>query len=129
MGREGEHDVVIPDINVSKCHLTFTYDETDACYKCQDQGSRNGTVLNGIRMSESTEASALLDIPHGSVIQLSETKLLCHVHPGNATCGYCEPGLLMQVDKTSAVDTSGSVSHKSQLKLLQKKYGLEKESE
>lgn len=132
LGREGEHDVVIPDINVSKCHLKFSYDEVDACYKCQDQGSRNGTILNGIRMSEATEESALVDIPHGSVIQVSDTKLLCHVHPGTATCGYCEPGLLMQMDKGTSErveSTSASGSHKAQLKQLQRKYGLEKESE
>lgn len=131
LGREGQHDVVIPDINVSKCHLKFTYDEAEASYKCQDQGSRNGTLLNGTRMSESTQESDLFSIPHGSVIQISETKLLCHVHPGAATCGYCEPGLLMQAtDKSSAGDSSSSgPSHKSQLKRLQRKYGLEKESE
>lgn len=132
LGREGEHDVVIPDINVSKCHLKFTYDDAEAVYKCQDQGSRNGTLLNGTRMSESTQESDLLSIPHGSVIQISETKLLCHVHPGAATCGYCEPGLLMQAaDKSNAGDSSSSSgpSHKSQLKMLQRKYGLEKESE
>lgn len=132
LGREGEHDVLIPDMNVSKNHLKFSYDETEACYKCLDQGSRNGTILNGMRMSESTEESALQSIPHGSVIQISETKLLCHVHPGAATCGHCEPGLVMQTEKSNSAATeasSASGSHKSQLKKLQRKYGLEKESE
>lgn len=129
LGREGEHEVLIPDINVSKCHLKFTYDETENCYKCQDPGSRNGTILNGTRISAPTEESALFSIPHGSVIQVSETKLLCHVHPGTTTCGHCEPGLLMQQEKTKVVDEGSSGSHKTQLKKLQKKYGLEKESE
>lgn len=133
LGREAEHDVVLPDINVSKCHLRFSYDEAEACYKCQDQGSRNGTILNSTRMSESTQPSELFSIPHGSVIQISETKLLCHVHPGTTTCGYCEPGLLMQPEKGGssggAAEGGSSGTHKSQLKLLQKKYGLEKESE
>lgn len=70
LGREGDHDVVLPDINVSKYHLKFTYDETDLCYKVQDLGSQNGTLLNGKRMSESKEESVPLSIPHGSVIQV-----------------------------------------------------------
>lgn len=130
LGREGQNDVLIPDINVSKCHLKFSYDETEACYKCQDMGSRNGTLLNGVRMSESTQASELWSIAHGSIIQISDTKLLCHIHSGSATCGHCEPGLLMQTEKSSNItEASSSESHKSQLKKLQKKYGLEKESE
>lgn len=129
LGREGEHDVVIPDINVSKCHLRFTYDETIASYKCQDPGSRNGTILNGKRMAGGQQSQPL-EIPHGSVIQISETKLLCHVHPGSATCGNCEPGLLMKPEKSSSnVESNSGASHKSQLKMLQRKYGLEKESE
>lgn len=125
LGREGDHDVVIPDINISKFHLKFTYNEKKSVYQCIDLGSRNGTILNGKRMSTAKQESELMDIVHGSTIQLSQTKLLCHIHPGNSTCGLCEPGLLMDFKND---EKSVSLSHKEQLKKLQKRYGLENDS-
>ncbi|KRF77712.1 uncharacterized protein Dvir_GJ14969, isoform E [Drosophila virilis] len=130
LGREGAHDVIIPDVNVSKCHLNFHYDTKQAIYKCRDLGSRNGTVLNGVRMSESKAASETLDLMHGSVLGIGQTKLLCHVHEGNSTCGLCEPGLLIETPAPAAATATASVNvltHKEQLKKLQKKYGLENE--
>jgi len=102
LGREGAHDVIIPDVNVSKCHLKFKYEAKLGLYKCLDLGSRNGTILNGSRMS-----SEAMDLVHGSVIILGQTKLLCHVHEGNSTCGLCEPGLLIETPP-SAVATAGA---------------------
>lgn len=132
LGREGAHDVIIPDLNVSKCHLNFHYDIKQGIYKCRDLGSRNGTVLNGTRMSESKTASDAVDLVHGSVITLGQTKLLCHIHEGNSTCGLCEPGLLIETPSltasTSSFNANTTLSHKEQLKKLQKKYGLENES-
>ncbi|XP_052838419.1 angiogenic factor with G patch and FHA domains 1 [Drosophila gunungcola] len=126
LGREGAHDVIIPDVNVSKCHLKFNYAAKLGIYKCLDLGSRNGTILNGSPM-----ASDAMDLVHGSVITLGQTKLLCHVHEGNSTCGLCEPGLLIE-SPAPAVATVGAstatvLSHKEQLKKLQRKYGLENE--
>ncbi|XP_064541770.1 angiogenic factor with G patch and FHA domains 1 isoform X2 [Drosophila montana] len=130
LGREGAHDVIIPDVNVSKCHLNFHYDTKQSIYKCRDLGSRNGTVLNGVRMSETKAASGTLDLMHGSVIGIGQTKLLCHVHEGNSTCGLCEPGLLIETPAPATATATASVNvltHKEQLKKLQKKYGLENE--
>lgn len=74
-----------------------------------------------------------MDLVHGSVISIGQTKLLCHVHEGNSTCGQCEPGLLIETNSqtpATANAASGTVlSHKEQLKKLQRKYGLENESE
>ncbi|KAL5289387.1 AGGF1 family protein [Megaselia abdita] len=128
LGREGNHDVIIPDINVSKYHLKFQYDEKALIYKCIDLGSKNGTILNGKRMSSSLQESEEFDVVHGSVMQLGFTKLLCHIHNGSSTCGLCEPGLLMKerkIDYESGL--ASTMSHKEQLKKLQKKYGLEDE--
>ncbi|XP_033246851.1 angiogenic factor with G patch and FHA domains 1 isoform X2 [Drosophila miranda] len=126
LGREGEHDVIIPDVNVSKSHLEFYYEAKSGIYRCRDLGSRNGTVLNGMRM-----ASDPMDLVHGSVVTIGQTKLLCHVHEGNSTCGLCEPGLLIEtqapVAATALSSTATVLSHKEQLKKLQKKYGLENE--
>lgn len=125
LGREGNHDVIIPDLNVSKFHLKFTYNEEREVYTCVDLGSRNGTILNGKRMSSSKQESEPMDLVHGSVVQVAQTKLLCHVHPGHTTCGQCEPGLLME--SKEEISKTVTLSHKQQLKQLQKKYGLENE--
>ncbi|XP_034104110.1 angiogenic factor with G patch and FHA domains 1 [Drosophila albomicans] len=130
LGREGAHDVIIPDVNVSKSHMNFHYDTKKGIYKCQDLGSRNGTLLNGVRMSEPKINSGAQDLVHGSVICIGQTKLLCHVHEGNSTCGLCEPGLLIgpAAAATAAASSNAKVlSHREQLKKLQKKYGLENE--
>ncbi|XP_046809848.1 angiogenic factor with G patch and FHA domains 1 isoform X3 [Lucilia cuprina] len=128
LGREGNHDVIIPDVNVSKFHLKFTYDTKQSTYKCVDLGSRNGTILNGTRMSASKTESESYDLVHGSVIQIAQTKLLCHIHEGNSTCGLCEPGLLIEPQQRDVSSVSTVVlSHKEQLKKIQKKYGLENE--
>lgn len=94
LGREGDHSIIIPDINVSKHHAKFTFDEEKARYFVTDMGSRNGTVLNGKRMSPSKQESEAMEVAHGSSIQIGATVLLCHVHSGHQTCGHCEPGLI-----------------------------------
>ncbi|XP_029404463.2 angiogenic factor with G patch and FHA domains 1 isoform X2 [Bactrocera dorsalis] len=129
LGREGNHDVIIPDVNVSKLHMRFHYDHKQSIYKCTDLGSRNGTVLNGTRMSASKQESTECDLVHGSVLQIGQTKLLCHVHEGNSTCGLCEPGLLIETARESSATAANTtvLTHREQLKKLQKKYGLEKE--
>lgn len=135
LGREGKHDVIIPDINCSKYHLKFTYDEDQCTYRCIDLGSRNGTFMNGKRMSNAKQESEPIKLVHGAVLQIGQTKLLCHIHDGHSTCGQCEPGLLASEEyETSAsaatVSKSANVSedHKRQLKNLKKRYGLQDES-
>lgn len=87
MGREGNHDVIIPDINCSKYHLKFEYDANRSCYTCIDLGSRNGTLMNGKRMSNAKQESDPMKLLHGTVLQIGQTKLLCHIHDGHSTCG------------------------------------------
>lgn len=109
--------------------MKFHYDHKLAIYKCTDLGSRNGTVLNGMRMSASKQASSECKLVHGSVLQIGQTKLLCHVHEGNSTCGLCEPGLLIETahESNATAGNTTVLTHREQLKKLQKKYGLEKE--
>ncbi|XP_038119825.1 angiogenic factor with G patch and FHA domains 1 isoform X2 [Culex quinquefasciatus] len=139
LGREGDHDVIIPDINVSKFHLKFSYDQKKATYRVLDLGSRNGTLLNGARMAPTMQESDPVPLAHGDVLELNGTRLLCHVHDGASTCAKCEPGLLMRGDEIGGAAASGGggaedgdkivnpVSHREGLKLLQKRYGLEDE--
>ncbi|XP_055607201.1 angiogenic factor with G patch and FHA domains 1 isoform X2 [Uranotaenia lowii] len=129
LGREGDHDVIIPDLNVSKFHLKFLYKHCH--YQVLDLGSRNGTLLNGNRMSPSKQESETFQLEHRDVLQLGQTKLLCHVHEGSFTCSQCEPGLLIERDGCDAGAAGDAhikpVSYKEGLKRLQKRYGLEEE--
>lgn len=93
LGREGNHSIIIPDLNISKHHLKFLFDKETDTYNVIDLGSRNGTLLNGKRIAPSKQESEPMEITHGSKIQVGSTILLCHIHKGNHTCRYCEPGL------------------------------------
>ncbi|CAG5083665.1 Similar to Aggf1: Angiogenic factor with G patch and FHA domains 1 (Mus musculus) [Cotesia congregata] len=96
-------------------------------YELIDLGSRNGTYVNGKRVSVAKQESEPVEIAHGSIVQVASTKLLCHVHNGHETCGHCEPGLIQQ-----PVDESGNSrkvhSHKSELKRLKNKFGVDKDN-
>lgn len=94
-------------------------------------GSRNGTLLNGKRISNAKQESDPVLIIHGCLIQLSQTKLLCHIHDGHMTCRECEPGLIkVEVSATieESVDGPKPLSHKQTLKQIKKRYGLADES-
>lgn len=128
LGREGNHDVLIPDLNVSKSHLKFVYNHRKGIYQFVDR-SRNGTLLDGVQTSLlQQEDSEPNDLVHGSVLQLAKTKLLCHVHEGLTTCGECEPFNYAKknVEEPNAAEQPqpSNLSHREQLKLLQKRYGL-----
>ncbi|XP_012285396.1 angiogenic factor with G patch and FHA domains 1 isoform X2 [Orussus abietinus] len=129
MGREGDHSVLIPDINISKHHAQFRYDEDKKRYEIIDLGSRNGTYLNGTRLSVSKQESEPREITHGSIVQIGSTKLLCHIHVGHETCGYCEPGLLQNCRNTGEnVISSKKEQHRSELKRLKNKFGVDKDN-
>lgn len=125
LGREGSHDVLIPDINISKQHLKFFYNHKKNYYECQDVGSRNGTLVNGEKLSESQKESARVPLLHDDVIEISKTKILCHIHQGTTTCTKCEPGLVQQTSEPATavvvVQKEPVLSHKEQLKQLQKR--------
>ncbi|XP_063830684.1 angiogenic factor with G patch and FHA domains 1-like isoform X2 [Ostrinia nubilalis] len=128
VGREGDHHaIVLRDANVSRNHLDIRYDLAGRTYMAMDLGSKNGTILNGMRMSESQVVSKPIEIIHGSILQLGETKLLCHIHAGKDTCGHCEPGLLLETEekeKKAAYTRTCSVQKQHQLELarLKNKY-------
>ncbi|XP_076259686.1 angiogenic factor with G patch and FHA domains 1 isoform X1 [Rhynchophorus ferrugineus] len=127
IGREGDHAVHLPDINVSKHHLKITFD--GAKYTVTDLGSRNGTILNGKRMSPSKQESDPQEITHGSKLQLGSTTILCHIHEGSQTCGNCEPGLLIEEEKDDIMTQNMNKSNKNQqykqeLRKLKKQHGF-----
>ncbi|KAG7301401.1 hypothetical protein JYU34_014346 [Plutella xylostella] len=128
VGREGaQHAILLNEHNVSRNHLQISYDSRRRGYVATDLGSKNGTTLNGTRMSASQVPSQPMEVPHGSTIQLGVTKLLCHIHPGNDTCGHCEPGLIMEAqekEKKIAYTRTCSVQkqHALELARLKNKY-------
>ncbi|XP_072764550.1 uncharacterized protein [Anoplolepis gracilipes] len=128
LGREGDHSVLIPDINVSKHHARFEYDDTKKQYHIIDSGSRNGTFLNGKRLSVAKQESVAHEITHGSIIKIGGTKLLCHIHNGNETCGHCEPGLVQQNIILDENRISKKELHKEELRRLKHKFGFAKDN-
>lgn len=101
------------------------YNEEKKLYEIIDLGSRNGTLINGKRLSATKQESEPTEIIHGSTLQLGSTKLLCHVHSGHETCGHCEPGLL-QSDFDIEENPVSIKTHHSELQRLKLKFGLEK---
>ncbi|XP_076226464.1 angiogenic factor with G patch and FHA domains 1 isoform X2 [Nomia melanderi] len=128
IGREGDHSVVIPDINVSKHHARLLYNEEKKMYQIIDLGSRNGTFLNGKRLSVAKQESEFHEVSHGSIIQVGNTKLLCHIHNGNETCGHCEPGLIQQCNSMEENKTTKKTLYKQELRRLKYKFGVEKDN-
>ncbi|KAL4714991.1 hypothetical protein ACJJTC_003142 [Scirpophaga incertulas] len=127
IGREGDHhSIILRDQNVSRNHLNITYDLSKKRYLAMDLGSKNGTYLNGVRMSEAQTVSRSLEVVHGSILEIGETKLLCHIHPGNDTCGHCEPGLIMETQEKEKVaytrTCSVQLQHQLELARLKNKY-------
>lgn len=126
MGREGDHAVLIPDINVSKHHAKFVYNPQNSLYYITDLGSRNGTWLDGERLSSALQESEKFKIDHGAIIQIGSTKLLCHIHVGRDTCSSCEPGLVQQSLDSSLWDLGAKNSmYREQLQNLKKKFGVD----
>ncbi|XP_070494380.1 angiogenic factor with G patch and FHA domains 1 isoform X2 [Chironomus tepperi] len=129
LGREGDHEVLLTAENVSKEHLRFTYNNKKKVYQFVDK-SRNGTLLNGREISllrkEECEPQSL---HHGDTLEIAHIKLLAHIHEGLQTCDECEPFNYAQKPQEQPVkpveEFVPSLSHKEQLKLLQKRYGLE----
>ena len=106
-------------------HAKLLYNEVKKVYEIIDLGSRNGTVLNGKRISAAKQESSPTAIVHGSILQLGSTKLLCHIHSGHETCGHCEPGLVQASPIIEESFTSVKKQHQSELKRLKSKFGIQ----
>ncbi|XP_059488851.1 angiogenic factor with G patch and FHA domains 1 isoform X2 [Neocloeon triangulifer] len=119
LGREGSHhSVTVPDLNVSKSHCNFLYE--DGGYWVEDSGSTNGTWLNKKRLKKDKTKQVM----HGSIIRVANTFLLCHIHPGQETCGHCEPGLVQQPEAVSSSTLGEKPTHKEELLRLKRRFAL-----
>ena len=123
VGREGDHDVLIEnEVGCSKRHAKFSYD--NGKYFVEDLESRNGTFVNEKRLKRATE------VGHGSRLQIGNTVLVCHVHPGRETCLECEPGLVQEAKKTEVGSTQKSRKlHAKELRRLKSKFGLKRSND
>ena len=134
----GNNYLQMSDVEVSKEHAKVFYDEKSNEYLVQDLGSKNGTFINGSRLSESKQDSDGRKLSHGEQLKIGSTIFLLHIHPGIETCDECEPGQVqaqlkaremedeVQITRvvSSANDANPESLRKKELKRLKKRYML-----
>ncbi|XP_041436451.1 angiogenic factor with G patch and FHA domains 1 isoform X2 [Xenopus laevis] len=137
IGREKDlgHTIRIPELGISKFHAEVYFDHNLQSYVLVDQGSQNGTVINGNHILQPKEVSQPCVLQHGDEVKFGETVLSFHVHPGSETCNGCEPGQVrahLRLNKKEE-HSAGPILTKEGKELLRKqglkkiraKYGLQ----
>ncbi|XP_021446369.1 angiogenic factor with G patch and FHA domains 1 isoform X2 [Oncorhynchus mykiss] len=128
IGREKDmnHAIRLSEMGVSK---------DQQCYMLVDQGSQNGTVLNGNRILQPKAKCDPCPLTHGDEVKMGETVLSFHIHSGTDTCDGCEPGQVMahlgkhqrnQPEQTGPAPTKEDkeLLRQKELKQMKVKYGL-----
>ncbi|CAH6787539.1 angiogenic factor with G patch and FHA domains 1 [Phodopus roborovskii] len=137
IGREKdmEHTLRIPEVGVSKFHAEIYFDHDLQSYVLVDQGSQNGTVVNGKQILQPKTKSDPYVLEHGDEVKIGETVLSFHIHPGSETCDGCEPGQVrahLRLDKKDEPFGGPALSKEEKelerrkaLKKIRVKYGLQ----
>ncbi|XP_040890624.1 angiogenic factor with G patch and FHA domains 1 isoform X2 [Toxotes jaculatrix] len=136
IGREKDmdHAIRIPEMGVSKFHAEVYFDQEQQSYMLVDQGSQNGTVINGNRILQPKAKCEPHALIHGDEVKMGETVLSFHIHSGTDTCDGCEPGQVMaHLSKHRREDKAGPALTKEdkealrqkELKQMKAKYGLQ----
>ncbi|KAK2862386.1 hypothetical protein Q5P01_001919 [Channa striata] len=136
IGREKDmdHAIRIPEIGVSKFHVEVYFDQEHQSYMLVDQGSQNGTVINGNRILQPKTKCEPYALMHGDEVKMGETVLSFHIHSGTDTCDGCEPGQVMaHLSKHRREEKAGPALTKEdkealrqkELKQMKAKYGLQ----
>uniref|UniRef100_A0A8D0CPV6 Angiogenic factor with G patch and FHA domains 1 n=1 Tax=Sander lucioperca TaxID=283035 RepID=A0A8D0CPV6_SANLU len=137
VGREKDmdHAIRIPEMGVSKLHAEVYFDQDQQSYMLVDQGSQNGTVINGNRILQPKTKCEPHALMHGDEVKMGETVLSFHIHSGTDTCDGCEPGQVMaHLSKHRREEnTTGPALTKEdkealrqkELKQMKAKYGLQ----
>ncbi|XP_024915582.1 angiogenic factor with G patch and FHA domains 1 isoform X2 [Cynoglossus semilaevis] len=136
IGREKDmdHAIRIPEMGVSKFHAEVHFDQEQQSYVLVDQGSQNGTVINGNRILQPKAICEPHVLMHGDEVKMGETVLSFHIHSGTDTCDGCEPGQVMaHISKYKQEEQMGPAltkEHKEalrqkELKQIKAKYGLQ----
>lgn len=137
IGREKdmEHTVRIPEVAVSKFHAEVYFDHDLQSYVLVDQGSQNGTIVNGKQILQPKTKCDPYILEHGDEVKIGETVLSFHIHPGSETCDGCEPGQVrahLRLDKRDEPLVGPALSKEEKelerrkaLKKIRVKYGLQ----
>ncbi|XP_029357018.1 angiogenic factor with G patch and FHA domains 1 isoform X1 [Echeneis naucrates] len=136
IGREKDmdHAIRIPEMGVSKFHAEVYFDQEQQSYMLVDQGSQNGTVINGNRILQPKAKCEPHALMHGDEVKMGETVLSFHIHSGTDTCDGCEPGQVMaHLSKYKREEKAGPALSKEdkealrqkELKQMKAKYGLQ----
>ncbi|KAG7495259.1 angiogenic factor with G patch and FHA domains 1 isoform X2 [Solea senegalensis] len=136
IGREKDmdHAIRIPEMGVSKFHAEVYFDQEQQSYVLVDQGSQNGTVINGNRILQPKVKCEPHALMHGDEVKMGETVLSFHIHSGTDTCDGCEPGQVMaHLSKHKREEQTGPTLTKEdkealrqkELKQMKAKYGLQ----
>ncbi|XP_032405860.1 angiogenic factor with G patch and FHA domains 1 isoform X2 [Xiphophorus hellerii] len=140
-GREKDmnHAIRLPEMGVSKFHAEVYFDQEQQSYMLVDQGSQNGTVINGNRILQPKTKSEPHALMHGDEVKMGETVLSFHIHSGTDTCDGCEPGQVMahiskhRRDESAEAPGLGKEDKESlrqkELKQMKAKYGLQSKEE
>ncbi|ELW70040.1 angiogenic factor with G patch and FHA domains 1 [Tupaia chinensis] len=137
IGREKdmEHTLRIPEVGVSKFHAEIYFDHDLQSYVLVDQGSQNGTIVNGKQILQPKTKCDPYVLEHGDEVKIGETVLSFHIHPGSDTCDGCEPGQVrahLRLDKKDETFVGPTLSkeekeleRRKELKKIRVKYGLQ----
>ncbi|XP_065595864.1 angiogenic factor with G patch and FHA domains 1 isoform X2 [Cyrtonyx montezumae] len=137
IGREKDvgHTLQIPEVGVSKFHAEVYFDHDLQNYVLVDQGSQNGTVVNGNQILQPKTRCDPYILEHGDEVKIGETVLSFHIHPGSDTCDGCEPGQVrahLRLDKKKEYSVCPALSKEERelvrrkaLKQIRVKYGLQ----
>ncbi|XP_054640884.1 angiogenic factor with G patch and FHA domains 1 isoform X2 [Dunckerocampus dactyliophorus] len=136
IGREKDmdHAIRIAEMGVSKFHAEVYFDQQQQSYMLVDQGSQNGTVINGNRILQPKTKCEPHPLMHGDEVKMGETVLSFHIHAGTDTCDGCEPGQVMaHLSKHKREEVPGPTLSKDdkealrqkELKQMKAKYGLQ----
>ncbi|XP_008580180.1 PREDICTED: angiogenic factor with G patch and FHA domains 1 isoform X2 [Galeopterus variegatus] len=137
IGREKdmEHTLRIPEVGVSKFHAEIYFDHHLQSYVLVDQGSQNGTIVNGKQILQPKTKCDPYVLEHGDEVKIGETVLSFHIHPGGDTCDGCEPGQVrahLRLDKKDESFVGPTLSkeekeleRRKELKKIRVKYGLQ----
>ncbi|KAF7668595.1 hypothetical protein LDENG_00002030 [Lucifuga dentata] len=136
IGREKDmdHAIRIPEMGVSKFHAEVYFDQNQQSYMLVDQGSQNGTIINGNRILQPKTKCEPYTLTHGDEVKMGETVLSFHIHSGTDTCDGCEPGQVMaHLSKHRTAENAGLAVTKEdkealrqkELKQMKAKYGLQ----
>nr|XP_051694659.1 angiogenic factor with G patch and FHA domains 1 isoform X1 [Oryctolagus cuniculus] len=137
IGREKdmEHTLRIPEVGVSKFHAEVHFDHDLQSYVLVDQGSQNGTTVNGKQILQPKARCAPHVLEHGDEVRIGETVLSFHIHPGSETCDGCEPGQVrahLRLDQKHEALVGPALSkeekeleRRKELKKIRVKYGLQ----